>query len=235
MFWLEINETQMLQELKRGEKMKVLVAGCILGIGLSACGQSTQAGPATASGGCAVSHSGNYDTITIQNCGIGEEQGKKIIKVLNALVQGQESTDFKLDEILQILLKPIKITTSESIAIPAPLGGHPRAAVTFFTDDPVDRGQFEVLCDSACAPADICTLLGQNASFFATVSDNLNVAEFLFQRQFPALTECQLTIESRTDQPVKIISMTTSNRKTNLVPNAVQPQPRVWMNGAIFQ
>jgi hypothetical protein len=68
---------------------------------------------------------GNYDTITIKDCGIGEEQGKKIIKVLDALTKGQDSTGAKLDEILAILMRPIKITASESIAIPAQVpGGH---------------------------------------------------------------------------------------------------------------
>lgn len=186
--------------------------------------QAAQIGPSSASGGCAVSHSGNYDIITIKNCGIGEEQGKKVIKVLDAIVQGQESTEAKLDEILEILLRPIKITMSEPFAVAAPPGGHPRTAVNFQTEDPVDRGQFEILCDRACTPVDICYLQGSNASTLATVSDRADIAEFLFNRQFPALTECKLTVESRDDKEVKIIGLTTSSRTTNLVPNALQPR-----------
>jgi hypothetical protein len=86
--------------------MKVLVTLCILGFYLCLCsyGQTTQTGSAKASGNCAVSHSGNYDTITIQNCGIGEEQGKKIIDLLNAVFakQNHDDQNAKLDELLVI-------------------------------------------------------------------------------------------------------------------------------------
>jgi hypothetical protein len=215
--------------------MKILITACLLTVGLFARGQSIQTGPARASGDCAIAHSGNYDKITIQNCGIGEEQGKKIIKVLDAIVHGQESTDAKLDEILEILLRPIKITMSEPFAVAAPPGGHPRTAVTFYTDDPVDRGQFEISCDRACAPIDICLLMGSNASILATLSDQPNTAEFLFQRQFPALTTCALTVESRDERPAKIMGLATSRRIANLVPNAVQPSSRVVAGGSIMQ
>ncbi len=84
--------------------MKALVVVCLLGVGLIANSQSTQTGPATATGECAVSHSGNYDRITIQNCGIGKEQGEKIIQLLQALAANKDRDDqnAKLDELLEI-------------------------------------------------------------------------------------------------------------------------------------
>lgn len=59
-------------------------------------------GNATASGICAVSHSGNNDVITIKNCGIGKEQADKIIQILKAVLANQkaENRDAKLDELL---------------------------------------------------------------------------------------------------------------------------------------
>ncbi len=78
--------------------MRVLVAIFLFGFGLSACGQSTKTGAASASGDCAVSHSGNYDTITIKNCGIGARQGDKIVDLLNKVLAHQE----RLDELLKI-------------------------------------------------------------------------------------------------------------------------------------
>jgi hypothetical protein len=134
----------------------------------------------------------------------------------------------KLDAILEILSRPIKITTlSESFAVTTPPGGHPRSAIDFQTDDPVDRGQFEIVCDRACTPVDVCRLLGSNSTIFATVSDRADLAEFLFRRQFPAQTPCTLTVESRDDKAVRIIGLTISKRTTNLVPNAVQPRSTV--------
>jgi hypothetical protein len=213
----------------------ILVAASLLWGSVLLAQNVPSTGKATASGACAVSHSGNYDTITIKNCGIGEEQGKKVIKVLDALLKGQDSTDAKLDEILQILKMPIRITTSESIAIPAPVpGGHPRAAIKFAADDPVDRGQFEVVCDGPCSPVDVCRLPGANSTIFATVSDQEDIAEFLFMRQFPPLTQCQLTVESRDDKPVKILTVTTSKRINDLVRAAVQPYNCVWAGNAMM-
>ena len=85
--------------------MKVLLAAYLLGFGLFAYSQPSQTGPSTATGECAVSHSGNYDTITIQNCGIGEIQGEKIIELLKGLVANQDTAtmNVKLDEILKML------------------------------------------------------------------------------------------------------------------------------------
>jgi hypothetical protein len=88
--------------------MKILVVGCLFAISLCANGQSTKTGPATASGGCAVSHSGNNDTIVIKNCGIGEEQGKKIVVLLKAALANRDlnSVNNKLDELIALANKP---------------------------------------------------------------------------------------------------------------------------------
>ena len=122
-----------------------------------------------------------------------------------------------------------------SIALPTLPGGHPRAAVNFFTEDPVERGQFEILCDRACTPVDVCPLFGANATILATVTDRADIAEFLFRRQFPALTICRLTVESRGDNAVRITGLSTSSRLTNLLPNAVQPTPMVTTGGSTIQ
>ena len=83
-------------------------------------------------------------------------------------------------------------------------------------------------------PVDACRLYGSNAAVLATISDRANIAEFLFQRQVPALTKCTLTVESRDDKPIKIMSLTTSRRTANLVPNAVQARPCVVTGGSVL-
>jgi len=197
--------------------------------------QTKNTGDAKSEGPCSPAVTGDNNTFHYEYCGNDPEEGKRIVRLLKAVAQGEVLTNAKLDEVLEILSRPIKITRSESIAVDAPPGGHPRAAVNFYTDDPVDRGQFEILCDRACAPVDICSLMGSNDSKLATVSDHADTAEFLFQRQFPALTMCRLTVESRDDKPVKIMGLTTSRRITNLVPNAVQPHSRTITGGSSIQ
>jgi len=61
-------------------------------------------GKATASGNCAVSHSGNNDTIIIQNCGIGKEEADKITEMLRAVLANQktEERDAKIDQLLDL-------------------------------------------------------------------------------------------------------------------------------------
>jgi len=197
--------------------------------------QTKNTGDAKSEGPCSPAVTGDNNTFHYEYCGNDPEEGKRIVRLLKAVAQGEVLTNAKLDEVLEILSRPIKITRSESIAVDAPPGGHPRAAVNFYTDDPVDRGQFEILSDRACAPVDICSLMGSNDSKLATVSDHADTAEFLFQRQFPALTMCRLTVESRDDKPVKIMGLTTSRRITNLVPNAVQPHSRTITGGSSIQ
>jgi hypothetical protein len=197
--------------------------------------QTKTTGEAKSGGPCSPAVTGDNNTFYFTYCGSDPEERNRIFRLLKAVAQGELLTNAKLDEVLEILSRPVKITMSESIAVAAPRGGHPRAAVNFYTDDPVERGQFEVLCDRACTPVDICRLLGSNAGILATVSDRANTAEFLFQRQFPALTECKLTVESRDDKAIKIISLTTSRRTTNLVPNAVQPVSSIVTGGSVMQ
>jgi hypothetical protein len=172
---------------------------------------SSGAGKATAKGTCAVSHVGNYDTITIQNCGIGEEQGKKIEDLLNRILKNQDLADAnaKLDQLLAIVanLGPPKILFSKLPWQVPSSSGHPRVSIEFYTDRPDDAGQFGVLCDRACNPVDICVLQGQNSGAIGHMVGDLQTAVFLFRRQFPALMRCTLTVESADDKPVSITGM----------------------------
>jgi len=93
--------------------MKIIAVGCLFAIGLWANGQATKTGPATASGGCAVSHSGNNDTIIISNCGIGKEQADKIIAMLRAVLADRDLShvNAKLDDLLVLASKPSRTQT----------------------------------------------------------------------------------------------------------------------------
>lgn len=178
--------------------------------------QTKTTGTAKSGGPCSAAVTGDNNTFHFEYCGSDPEEGKRMIRLLNAVAQGQVLTNSKLDQILELLLKPTKITAT-LVPVATPASGHPRAAIDFYTEDPVERGQFEIVCDHACTPVEVCQLMGQNSTITATVSDEPRTAEFLFQRQFPALTSCKLTVESRDEKPITILSLTTSRRITNLV------------------
>ena len=85
--------------------------------GLNIQGQTPKTGRATASGSCGVSsHSGNNDTISIniKNCGVGAEQGRKIIELLQKTLADSQTRDTKLDELVELASKPT-VTVGGSI------------------------------------------------------------------------------------------------------------------------
>lgn len=85
-------------------KVRAMCSALIFVGGITAA-QASQNGRATATGTCSVAHSGNYDTIKIKNCGIGEEQGEKIISLLKEVLSegNQQEINSKLDQILKLL------------------------------------------------------------------------------------------------------------------------------------
>jgi hypothetical protein len=195
----------------------------------------TTTGSAETHAPCSPAVTGNNNTFTFTYCGNDPEEQKRIFRLLQAVANGELVTNTKLDEILAILNRPIKITRSPSFPVKAPEGAHPRTAINFLTDYPVDRGQFEVVCNRACTPIDVCRIIGGNSTLLETVSDEPNIAVYRFLRQFPEQTACGLTVESRDDNPVNIIDVRISNRTANLVKNAVQPSPAVAAGGSLLQ
>jgi hypothetical protein len=78
-------------------------------------------GNATANGNCSIAISGNNNSTPIArdltgNCGIGKEQGDKIIKLLNAVLAKKDlaQMSLKLDELLRVASQPIQIYQNTS-------------------------------------------------------------------------------------------------------------------------
>lgn len=72
-------------------------------ISLRCWSQTTATGQASANGPCSVANTGSGNKIQI-NCGIGKEQGQKILAILNKILENRIDTDVviaKLDEILK--------------------------------------------------------------------------------------------------------------------------------------
>ena len=197
--------------------------------------QPLSTGQAKTTGQCSPSITGSNNTVIYTYCG-DQEEGKRIIRLLNAVASDQNVFSAKLDEILAILSKPIKINVLATKQEPPSPDNHPRASIMFYTDDPVDRGQFEVKCSRPCIPRGVCTLEGDNAAKFATVIHEPNLAEFMFRRQFPAMTGCELTVESLDDGPIQIDEIKASDRGSqSLSLTKDQPQARGYFNGSTIQ
>ena len=80
-------------------------------------GINANTGAATAAGQCSFANSGTADVVTI-NCGIGVEQGKKLMAVLNKILANQLPPDVvsgKLDDIIRELKSGSGVRTDVSI------------------------------------------------------------------------------------------------------------------------
>jgi hypothetical protein len=75
--------------------------------------QTTPTGQATAGGPCSTAHVGDNNAYNINCNGIGEEQGKKIIEILNRVLANQDLTavNAKLDELLVVASQPAQTQT----------------------------------------------------------------------------------------------------------------------------
>jgi hypothetical protein len=208
--------------------------------GLPILGQSMTNGQASATGPCSVAHSGNNDRYIINCNGIGEEQGKKMLELLNKILLNHDMADAnaKLDQLLAIVanLGPPKILVSKLPWQSSSATGHPHTSVEFYTDKPDEGGQFGVLCDRACNPVEMCVLLGQNSGVMGHMVGDIDTAVFLFRRQFPAITACTLTVESADDKPVSIIDIKhlLITNGQNFIPGPVQPRNCVVSGGGIM-
>jgi hypothetical protein len=86
--------------------------------GIPAPGQ-TNTGNASTKGPCSPATSGSNNNFVIK-CGIGQEQGKKIIDMLNAALASHDDSTInaKLDELLALATKPSPILLSATISKP---------------------------------------------------------------------------------------------------------------------
>jgi hypothetical protein len=193
-----------LQRLRKINEYIVLLLVCGVCMGQGKPSQSV-----SAKGTCAVSHKGNNDTIIIKNCGVGEEQLKKIEDLLNKVLDNNDLAEIntKLDRLLASVTPPKILFPKLPWEEKPSAAGHPRMSDEFFLDKPDDSGQFAIVCDRSCTPVAMCTFEGPNPGVMGHIVTEPDIAVFLFMRQVPALTPCTLTVESDDDKPIKIVGM----------------------------
>jgi hypothetical protein len=88
-------------------------------------------GPATTKGTCSPANTGNNNTFTI-NCGIGREQGERLLAILNKILSKQidpSEVMAKLDEILQKLRWELPRAQADQLV--AALKAVPKGPVAF--------------------------------------------------------------------------------------------------------
>ena len=133
--------------------------------------QTTAPGTTAASGTCSAAPIG--DNKTNINCnGVGVDQGKKIVEILNRILANQDLTtvNAKLDELLVVASQPAQTQqappkilglTITPLAprpnigtmgmIEGPLGVNPGITVSFTVDGMFAPAMFAVFCDHPCA------------------------------------------------------------------------------------
>jgi hypothetical protein len=126
---------------RRKHQPRSLISVALLIASSSFISAQTTTGNARATGTCAVSHSGNNDTIIITDCGIGKEEADKITAILQAVLanQEEESRDAKLDELLDFVKRAVD--PYRSVLTYAP-DGHTRKVTPSTGEYDYDLGGF---------------------------------------------------------------------------------------------
>lgn len=140
-------------------KLVNLTVLVLAGTGMASHGQVPKSGVASAVGPCSVAHSGNGDTIFLQNCGIGKEQGDKIIALLRSILGTGtlQQINGKLDHLLSVSAQPLQVqANSGGINVEQGTTG----ANSPIVDSPITIGELR----KAISPGDLPKVAGLLAS-----------------------------------------------------------------------
>jgi hypothetical protein len=129
-------------------------------------------------GTCSAAHVGDDNTSSINCTGVGVEQGKKIVEILNKVLANQDiaTINAKLDELLVVAAQPAQAQTGAGGAqappnivgmtfaqlvprpnlgsmglVEGPFGVNPGVTVSFTVDATFKTAMFSIVCDRACA------------------------------------------------------------------------------------
>jgi hypothetical protein len=180
---------------------------------------------AAATGTCSTVAAGDSNTYNINCNGIGADQGKKIVELLNRVLANQDLTtvNTKLDELLvvasqpaqtQALQEPPKIldlTVTPLVPRPnigaeglieGPLGVNPGVTVTFTVGGMFTPAMFSVFCDRPCA-ATSASVEGASSPRMMT-TDKPNIAVVALGLKGPLMPNNKVTITVRSKDAGKI-------------------------------
>ena len=95
--------------------MKLITASCLL-LQISIFAQTPPTPAATAAGTCNIANTGNQNTIHIE-CGIGKEQGQKVLAILNRVLAAQADSTAEILSRLDVCLGGRTVNETQAEAI----------------------------------------------------------------------------------------------------------------------
>jgi hypothetical protein len=134
--------------------------------------------PAATTGTCTTAHVGDDNKYNITCSGVGVDQGKKAVEILNRVLANQDpaTVNAKLDELLVVASQPpqaqagigapqtppsiVGLTVTPLVPRPnlgtmglveGPFGVNPGVTVSFTVDGVFKTAMFSIICDRACA------------------------------------------------------------------------------------
>jgi hypothetical protein len=187
--------------------------------GSVALSQTTPTEKAAASGSCSTAPVGDSSTYNINCNGVGVDQGKKIVDVLNKVLANQD-VNAKLDELLVVASQPAQtqappnvlgMTVTPLVPRPnigteglseGPLGVNPGVTVSFTVDAMFTSAMFSIFCDRPCA-ATSASVEGPSSPQMMT-TDKPNIAVVALGLKSPLMPNNKVTITVRSRDAGKI-------------------------------
>jgi len=185
--------------------------------GSVALSQTTPTEKAAATDPCSTSHVGNNNNYVIDCNGIGADQGKKIIEILEKVLANQDpaAVNAKLAELLAVASQPAQTTSQEPPKIlgltvtplvprpnigpmgmiEGPVGVNPGVTVSFTVDGAFAKPMFSIVCDRPCA-ATTASGGGESSPQMMT-TDKPNIAVVALGLTGPLMPDNQVTITVR--------------------------------------
>jgi hypothetical protein len=180
---------------------------------------------AAAGGTCSSAPAGDNNTYNINCNGIGVDQGKKIVELLNRVLASHDATtvNARLDELLVVASQPPQTQTLQAPPkilgltvtplaprpnigamglIEGPLGVNTGVTVTFTVDGMFPTAMFSVVCDRSCA-ATTASVEGASSPQMMT-TDKPNIAVVALGLKGPLMPNNKVTITVRSADAGKI-------------------------------
>src|SRR5580704_13226095 len=194
--------------------------------GSVALSQTAPTEKAAASGPCSAAHVGDNNNAYNINCnGIGADQGKKIVEILNRVLANQDLTtvNAKLDELIVVASQPAQTQALQAPPnilgltvtplaprpnigaeglIEGSLGVNPGVTVSFTVDGMFPTAMFAVVCDRSCA-ATTASVEGTSSPQMMT-TDKPNIAVVALGLKGPLMPNNKVTITVRSADAGKI-------------------------------
>jgi hypothetical protein len=212
---------RVLAELERVTPMKAANAILLTMVlqGSVAFSQTTPTEKAATSGTCSTAPASD-NAYNIKCNGVGAEQGKKIVDVLNKVLANPDGTavNAKLDELLVAASQPAQtqaqqappkiLDLSSAPLVPrpnigveglaeGPFGVNPGVTVSFTVDGPFTPAMFSVFCDRPCAATSASAEGASSPQMMTTDKPNIAVVSLGLKGPLMPNNKVTVTVRSR--------------------------------------